>query len=140
RAPPHGWRPGGGRRPAWLSAPRARGGPLTGVSPPHRRRIDVMLDEGYLDDLAAKPIDSVRSMHEECMEVETEISYVRRLAQARIDIVSAELERRARGGSLEDLGERLPSSLADPAPRADPAHRRLPQPPPPASDLPWQPG
>ena len=99
-----------------------------------------MLDEGYLDDLAAKPIESVRSMHEECMEVETEISYVRRLAQARIDIVSAELDRRAQGGSLEDLVARLPSILSDPAPRADPAHSRLPQHLAPSMDITWQRG
>ena len=99
-----------------------------------------MLDEGYLDDLAAKPIESVRSMHEECMEVETEVSYVRRLAQARIDIVSAELERRARGGSVEDLVARLPSILADPAPRADPAHSRLPQHLAPSMDITWKRG
>ncbi|HEY6319918.1 MAG TPA: hypothetical protein VI462_18755 [Acidimicrobiia bacterium] len=73
------------------------------MSPPHRRRLDVILSEGYLDDLAAKPIDAVRAMHEECIEVETEVSYVRRLAQARIDIVSAELERRAAGGSVEEF-------------------------------------
>ncbi|HEV2992914.1 MAG TPA: aerial mycelium formation protein [Acidimicrobiia bacterium] len=110
------------------------------MSAPHRRRIDVMLDEGYLDDLAAKPIEAVRSMHDECMEVETEISYVRRLAQARIDIVSAELERRDRGGSVEELVARLPSILADPAPRADPAHSRLPQHLAPSMDITWRRG
>jgi len=99
-----------------------------------------MLSEGYLDDLAAKPIEAVRAMHEECMEVETEVSYVRRLAQARIDIVSAELERRAAGGSVEELVARLPSILADPAPRADPAHSRLPLHLAPSMDITWQRG
>ena len=62
-----------------------------------------MLEEGYLDGLDAKPLDEVRTMHEECLEVETEVSYVRRLAQARIDIVRAELDRRSAGGSVGDL-------------------------------------
>jgi len=99
-----------------------------------------MLDEGYLDDLPAKPIDAVRAMHEECMEVETELSYVRRLAQARIDIVNAELERRAAGGSLEDLVARLPTILAHDTPRADPAHSRLPHHLAPSMDIAWRRG
>jgi len=99
-----------------------------------------MLGEGYLDDLAAKPLDALRAMHEECLEVETEVSYVRRLAQARIDIVQAELERRAAGGSVEDLVARLPAILADDAPRADPAHSRLPRHLAPSMDIPWKRG
>jgi hypothetical protein len=95
------------------------------VSEPHRRRLDVMLDDGYLDGLDAKPLDEIRAMHESCLEVETELSYVRRLAQARIDIVSAELDRRADGRSF-DLVEMLPKILADDTPRPDPAHSRLP--------------
>jgi hypothetical protein len=56
-----------------------------------------------------------------------QISYVRRLAQARIDIVTAESDRRASGGSVEDLVARLPNILADDEhPRTDPAHSRLP--------------
>ena len=51
------------------------------------------------------------------MELETEVSYVRRLTQARIDILEAEIERRATGGSLEDLIARLPQILADHGPR-----------------------
>ena len=42
-------------------------------------------------------------MDHECAEIETELSYVRRLAQARIDIIQAEVDRRAAGGSLGDL-------------------------------------
>jgi hypothetical protein len=66
-------------------------------------------------------------MHAECLELETEVSYVRRLIQARIDILEAELARRASGGTLEDLINALPQILSDPGPRADPASSRLPQ-------------
>ena len=44
------------------------------MSPPQRRRLDVVLGEGYLDGLDAKTIDEVRAMHEECLEVVTEVS------------------------------------------------------------------
>jgi len=99
-----------------------------------------MLGDAYLDGLDAKPLDEVRAMHEECLEVETEVSYVRRLAQARIDIVSAELDRRASGGSVEDLVARLPSILADEHPRSDPAHSRLPVHLAPSMSITWRRG
>ena len=77
--------------------------------------------------LEARSVDDLRTMHAECLELETEVSYVRRLIQARIDILEAELERRASGGTFEDLINALPQILADPGPRADPASSRLPQ-------------
>jgi hypothetical protein len=86
-----------------------------------------MLSAGYLDGLERRELDDVRSMHEACLEVETELSYVRRMAQSRIAIVEAELEHRSAGGgrSLEDLIARLPQILADPEPRPTPASSRL---------------
>ena len=48
-----------------------------------------MLDPGYLDGIADAPDPVVRAKHDECTEVETEVSYVRRLAQARIEKLSA---------------------------------------------------
>ena len=106
----------------------------------HRRRLDVMLEEGYLDGLEAKSLDEVRTMHEECLEVETEVSYVRRLAQARIDIVRAELDRRSAGGSVGDLVAMLPKILADESPRTDPAHSRLPRHLAPSPAITWRRG
>jgi hypothetical protein len=99
-----------------------------------------MLEEGYLDGLEAKPLDEVRTMHEECLEVETEVSYVRRLAQARIDIVRAELDRRSAGGSVGDLVAMLPQILADESPRTDPAHSRLPRHLAPSPEITWRRG
>ncbi len=99
-----------------------------------------MLEEGYLDGLDAKPLDDVRAMHEECLEVETEVSYVRRLAQARIDIVNAELDRRSAGGSVGDLVAMLPQILADDTPRTDPAHSRLPRHLAPSPAITWRRG
>jgi hypothetical protein len=92
----------------------------------HARSAHV-LDPAYVEGLDACSVDEVRAMHAECLELETEVSYVRRLIQARVDILEAELERRASGGTLEDLINALPQILADPGPRADPASSRLPQ-------------
>jgi len=89
------------------------------------RRIDVALDPEYLEGLEDRDIDDVRTMHEQCLEIETEVSYVRRVAQARMEILRAEQDRRARGGSVADLVAALPSILADAVPRPDPASSRL---------------
>ncbi len=104
------------------------------------RRIDRILDVSYLDALDAKSLDELRSMHEESLEVETEVSYVRRIAQARIDILEAELDRRVRGGSVGDLVEALPRILAHDGPRSAPASSRLPRHLAPSMDIRWQRG
>ena len=90
-----------------------------------RRRIDIVLAPEYVDGLADLSDDDLQAMHEECMELETEVSYVRRLAQARIEILVAEQERRVTGGSVADLIAALPKILADSGPRPDPASSRL---------------
>jgi hypothetical protein len=94
----------------------------------HQRRIDRVLGPDYLVDLGKRSLDEVRDMDHECGEIETELSYVRRLAQARIDIIQAEIDRRASGGSLGDLVESLSKILADDSPRQDPASTRLADP------------
>jgi hypothetical protein len=85
-----------------------------------------VLDPAYLADLPSRSDDQLRGMHAECLELETEVSYVRRLIQARIDILEAERERRASGGTVEDLINALPQILADTGPRASAAASRLP--------------
>ena len=99
-----------------------------------------MLAPEYLDGLADRSIDDLRAMHEETMEVETELSYVRRLAQARIEIVNAELDRRGRGGSVGDLVAMLPTILTDDHPRPDPATSRLPRHLAPSPAIEWRRG
>jgi hypothetical protein len=79
----------------------------------HPRRIDRVLAENFLAGIAEQPVDELHAMEREALEVETEISYVRRLAQGRIDILEAERDRRAAGGSLGDLIASLPKILAD---------------------------
>ncbi len=101
----------------------------------HQRRIDRVLAPEYLAGLEDRSLDEVRDMDRECAEIETELSYVRKLAQARIDILQAEVDRRASGGSLGDLISALPKILADDAPRPDPAASRLADPLTPAAEI-----
>jgi hypothetical protein len=95
------------------------------MSQEHVRTAKV-LDPGYLADLDQRALEDLRAMHAECLELETEVSYVRRLTQARIDILRAEVQRRERGESMEDLIRALPQILADPGPRGTPASSHLP--------------
>ena len=90
-----------------------------------RRRIDKVLDPEFLVDLPEWPLDELRRRQTECLEIETEVSYVRRMTQARIDILEAELDRRASGGSVGDLIAALPEILADEGPRAPAEKSRL---------------
>src|SRR3954451_16975889 len=95
------------------------------MTDPHDRSARV-LDPAYLAQVESHSVEELRSMHAECLELETEVSYVRRLTQARIDILEAEGRRRTSGGSLEDLIAQLPQILADPGPRGNPASSHLP--------------
>jgi hypothetical protein len=101
----------------------------------HQRRIDRVLGSDYLIGLDAQSLDAVRDMEHECAEIETELSYIRRLAQGRIDIIEAEVDRRAAGGSLGDLIAALPKILSDDSPRPDPAATRFSDPSTPASEI-----
>jgi hypothetical protein len=98
-----------------------------------------VLDPAYVEGLVGNSIEELRAKHAECVELETEVSYVRRLTQARIDILEAEVQRRASGGSLEDLIKELPKILADPGPRGNPASSRLPLQMAPEQDSEWAP-
>ena len=106
------------------------------MSEPHVRSARV-LDPGYVEDLDARSVDELRLMHAECLELETEVSYVRRLTQARIDILEAEIGRRRRGESMEDLIRALPRILSYSGPRAKPAASHLPLQMAPAQDSEW---
>jgi hypothetical protein len=79
----------------------------------HTRRIDRITAPEYVEGVDERSLDDLRVMERECLEVETEVSYVRRLAQGRIDILEAERDRRAAGGALGDLIAALPQILAD---------------------------
>lgn len=99
-----------------------------------------MLDPDYLAGLDEWPLEQVRRRHSECLEIETEVSYVRRVAQARLEILQAELDRRAAGGSVGDLIAALPEILADEGRRPPAERSRLPRQLAPSMDIPWRRG
>ena len=77
--------------------------------------LERLLAPGYLGDLTARPMDELRAMRAECQEVETGLSYARRLVQGRLDIAEAERASRARGERADaaELVAHLPEILAD---------------------------
>lgn len=114
--------------PSAPSSDAPAAGPLDGG----RRRIDRVLSSGYLDNLADKPLDEVRSLRRDADQEESDLSYVRRLLQGRLDILRAEQSRRASGTKVadehteQDFVARLAATLADSGPRADQSHARIP--------------
>lgn len=79
-------------------------------------------------------------MRTECAEIETSVSFYRRLAQARLEILDAERARRSRGGSVSDLVDDLPRILAGDGGRSGPADTRAVPADAPAVELRWQDG
>ncbi len=75
-----------------------------------RRRSEVVTDPSYLEGISDKPIEDLKAMRDECRDVESDVSFERRLCQGRIDILSAELDHRA--GRAGDVISRLPEILA----------------------------
>lgn len=77
------------------------------------RRIDRLLSDDYLTGLAELPLDRVRTMRRDAEQEETDLSYLRRLLQGRLDILRAELARREGSPNGADLIDALPHILAD---------------------------
>lgn len=77
--------------------------------------LDRVADAGYVSGLADRSTDELRAMRAECNDLENGVSYVRRLAQGRLDLMVAESNRRASGGGgdVADLVARLPDLLSD---------------------------
>ena len=81
-----------------------------------------------MDDLTALSMEELRAKRAESQAVEVGLSYLRRLAQGRLDIVAAEKRRRAEGGELvatEDLVASLSDILGEHL--TAPGNGRLPQ-------------
>jgi hypothetical protein len=72
----------------------------------------------YLGDLGSRSLDELRSMRAECQHAETAVSYLRRVAQGRLDIVHGILDRAGSGGAdLAGLVENLSSIIGSGPPR-----------------------
>lgn len=79
--------------------------------PGGRRRIDRVLAEDFAADVGDLDLDELRSRRREAEQEEADLSYVRRMLQGRMDILRAELSRRAGGG--EQILDTLSQVLAD---------------------------
>ena len=82
------------------------------VRPGGRRRIDKVLSPDYAAELDKRGLAEIREMRNEAAQEETDLSYLRRVLHARIDIVRAEQRRRREGGSASVV-EQLVGILAD---------------------------
>ena len=69
------------------------------------RDLQRVLEPSYVRGLADASIEQIRTMRAECAELENGASFVRRLAQGRLDLLGEEATRRAAGagGNLEEL-------------------------------------
>jgi hypothetical protein len=91
-----------------------------------------VLDPQYLDGLSERGLDDVRRMRSECEIAETAVSFLRRMAQGRLDLIHAYLDRRTRTeiNDMHAFVDDLPSIIAaGPPPRTGPmrlAGNRLP--------------
>ncbi|MGH9168565.1 MAG: aerial mycelium formation protein [Acidimicrobiia bacterium] len=90
-----------------------------------RRRIDQILDPEFQAGLAASSLDELRERRRLCDEVETELSFYRRLLHGRMDVLAFELRRR-QGEESRSIIEALPEILAS-GERASGRTGRLPQ-------------
>ena len=91
----------------------------------HRRRIDRILDPGFLLDIADVSLDELRERRKMCDSVDTELSYYRRLLHGRMDLLAFELRRR-RGEETRTLLEALPEIIAGSEQASSSATRELP--------------
>ncbi len=77
----------------------------------HRRRIDTVLEPEYLADIDEASLEELRQRRESAEDVETQISYYRRLLHGRVDLLNFEMRRR-NGQESRTLIEALPEILA----------------------------
>ena len=89
--------------------------PSAGNVPGGRRRIDKVLSDDFVVGLEELELDEVRARRREAEQEEVDLSYVRRMLQGRMDIIRAEISRRAEGlGDDQKIVEHLSRILSDP--------------------------
>lgn len=82
---------------------------------PQALDLDRLLADDYVAGLGDLTMADLRARKNECSDAEGALSYLRRLVQVRLDIVVAELQARADGGTgeLSDLVDHLGEILAE---------------------------
>jgi len=77
-----------------------------------RRRIDLVLEPEYLENLESVDLDELKQRRDTAEDVEAQVSYYRRLIHGRMDLLNFEMRRR-RGEEQRTLIEALPEILAN---------------------------
>jgi anti-sigma-K factor RsiG len=75
------------------------------------RRIDRILDPGFLLGLEDLTLEQLRARRDDCMAEREYLSFLRRLVQGRVEIMQAEREARAGEGDVAAVVDRLPEIL-----------------------------
>jgi hypothetical protein len=78
-----------------------------------RDQLEVVLDPAFVGDLTGLPLSEVRGRRDQALAQREYLSYLRRLLQVRLDLLTAERERRAAGGEAAPLVDRLAAVLSD---------------------------
>ncbi len=86
---------------------------------PGRGSLDTLLSATYLDGIESKSLEELRAVRATCQEAEVSLSYLRRLAQGRLDIVHRFLDGSvdSRHEALAELVDDLPGILSAGSPR-----------------------
>jgi len=84
-----------------------------------------VLAPGYLDGLDALALEEVRALRQDAEQEETDLSYLRRLLQGRIDILRAELDRRLGSSCQGRVVDQLAEILTDQPSERPPLGRHL---------------
>jgi hypothetical protein len=79
---------------------------------PRRRRIDQVTDPAYVEDLSSLSMDELRERRRVLDDLDTELSFYRRMLHGRMDLLSFEIRRRS-GDETRTLIEALPQILAN---------------------------
>lgn len=80
------------------------------------RRIDRVMADGFLESLRTVDMTALRALRADAEQEEVDLSYLRRMVQGRIDILTAESRRR--GGDGGSIVDQLASILSDDGPRS----------------------
>lgn len=90
--------------------------PVTTMLAMSRNDLERLLNPMLVDNLPSLALEEVRRRRSACQHAEAGLSYLRRIAQGRLDIVLSELERRRGGGedsNVSQLVDHLPEILSE---------------------------
>ena len=89
---------------------------------------DQLIRPGFLDGVEDKPLADLRAMRARCEQVESALSFGRRLLHGRLDLIESEQARRRAGEGPEGLTalvDRMPSILVEHGARPTTSQHRL---------------